>query len=510
MNIREIEDQLGIPRANVRYYEKEGLLHPARSGNNYRVYTEEDVETLKKIRLLRQLDMPIETIRSVQSGELPLYDAVTRQLALLESSAARLEQAQAICRAMLEDQAAYPALDPARYEKPAELPWADRVKWEEPPKVPPVEGAVWAFNPWQRLWARVLDMSLVGLAVTALLALVFHINTSTASLPVSILDTVLCWCLVLAAEPLLLSTWGTTPGKWLMGLELRNQYGRKLSFSQAFQRTWGVLGTGYGYTLPIYTYCRMYQCWKTCREDKPLPYDWEEGNLYYSRTGERWGPRGGAVLDMVLILAAAVLSVLVSYQAYLPPNRGDITPAEFFENVNFQSRLLGGELGYRLWLNEEGYELADQTVNRSIGGGPMVHYVYGEPFDDEPVYRVETDDDGYVTAVTFAQEEHFAAGDEDSWVWLPTGRIQLAVLAFCGTRGSVWNLTDNTLANTALEDLWTGEASTARENGFILTVELEQEGFEDGSSFGTLLIPKTDGGGACWYRFAMRLEKTAQ
>ena len=54
MNIREIESQLGIPRANIRYYEKEGLLHPARSGNNYRVYTDEDVETLKKIRLLRQ------------------------------------------------------------------------------------------------------------------------------------------------------------------------------------------------------------------------------------------------------------------------------------------------------------------------------------------------------------------------------------------------------------------------------------------------------------------------
>ena len=33
MNIREIEQQLGIPRANVRYYEKEGLLHPQRSAN---------------------------------------------------------------------------------------------------------------------------------------------------------------------------------------------------------------------------------------------------------------------------------------------------------------------------------------------------------------------------------------------------------------------------------------------------------------------------------------------
>ena len=32
MTIREIEEQLGIPRATVRYYEREGLLTPARGG----------------------------------------------------------------------------------------------------------------------------------------------------------------------------------------------------------------------------------------------------------------------------------------------------------------------------------------------------------------------------------------------------------------------------------------------------------------------------------------------
>ncbi len=503
MNIREIEDQLKIPRANIRYYEKEGLLHPARSGNNYRVYTEEDLETLKKIRLLRQLDMPIETIRAVQAGELPLHEGVTRQLELLESSAARLEQARAVCRALLEDRAAYPALDPARYENPASLPWADRVKWEEPPDVPPVEGAVWAFNPWQRFWARMLDMGLAGLAVTALLALGFHFNTNDVSLPVDILYTVLHWGLVLALEPLLLCTWGTTPGKWLMGLELRNKWGRKLSFSQAFQRTLGVLRTGYGYMLPVYGLYREYQCWKICRENKHLPYDLEDGNLYYSRTGEHWCLRGGAALNMLLILATAVVEVWLGYQAVLPPNRGDVTPAEFFENVNFHSN----RLGCNVWLNGEGYQLADQTMDVSTGGGPVVHYVYGEPYDSEPVYRVETGGDGFVTAVTLVEEEHFAAGEDGNWVWLPANHVQLAVLAFSGTRGSGWDLMRSKLANQVLENLWTGEASTGRENGFTLTVELEQEGFRDGSNLSGLLLPETEDG-ACWYRFSMRLERS--
>lgn len=41
MTIREIEDATGLPRANVRYYESLGLIHPARAANGYRDYRQE-------------------------------------------------------------------------------------------------------------------------------------------------------------------------------------------------------------------------------------------------------------------------------------------------------------------------------------------------------------------------------------------------------------------------------------------------------------------------------------
>ena len=239
MNIREIEQQLGIPRANVRYYEKEGLLHPQRSANNYRVYTDGDVETLKKIRLLRQLDMPVETIRAVQAGEIPLAEALARQERLLESEAVKLEQAREVCRSMLEDGATYVALDPARYEN-RPLTLTGRVVEAPEVKRPPVEGAEWAFDPWQRYWARSLDVGLTYGIVGVVMALVFH--TSAVNTNVTLLRFVLCllgWALELVLEPLLLCTWGTTPGKWLLGLELRDERGGKLSFSQGLRRTWG-------------------------------------------------------------------------------------------------------------------------------------------------------------------------------------------------------------------------------------------------------------------------------
>ena len=72
MNIKEIEERSGLTRANIRYYEQEGLIAPARRENKYRDYSEEDLETLLRIALLRNLGFSLDEIRRLQSGELEL------------------------------------------------------------------------------------------------------------------------------------------------------------------------------------------------------------------------------------------------------------------------------------------------------------------------------------------------------------------------------------------------------------------------------------------------------
>ena len=49
MTIKEVEQELDIPRATVRFYEKEKLINPLRNGNTYREYSDEDIVVLKKI-----------------------------------------------------------------------------------------------------------------------------------------------------------------------------------------------------------------------------------------------------------------------------------------------------------------------------------------------------------------------------------------------------------------------------------------------------------------------------
>ena len=56
MTIQEVEKLAGMTRANIRFYEKEGLITPERNeANNYRAYSDRDVEALSKIKHLRIL-----------------------------------------------------------------------------------------------------------------------------------------------------------------------------------------------------------------------------------------------------------------------------------------------------------------------------------------------------------------------------------------------------------------------------------------------------------------------
>ena len=101
MNIKEIEERSGLTRANIRYYEQEGLIAPARRENKYRDYSEEDLETLLRVALLRSLGFSLDEIRRLQSGELELAAAMRERSAALESEGQRLLAARNAHKALL-------------------------------------------------------------------------------------------------------------------------------------------------------------------------------------------------------------------------------------------------------------------------------------------------------------------------------------------------------------------------------------------------------------------------
>ena len=65
MNIAEAERRTGLSRANIRFYEKEGLLKPTRGENGYRDYSAGDLARLLRIKRLASLGFPLARIGDV-------------------------------------------------------------------------------------------------------------------------------------------------------------------------------------------------------------------------------------------------------------------------------------------------------------------------------------------------------------------------------------------------------------------------------------------------------------
>ena len=64
--IGEAAVQASVSAANIRYYEKEGLLSlKDRGENSYRVYTQQDIHQLRFIRLCRAMDMSLDEVRTL-------------------------------------------------------------------------------------------------------------------------------------------------------------------------------------------------------------------------------------------------------------------------------------------------------------------------------------------------------------------------------------------------------------------------------------------------------------
>ena len=64
MNIQKFSERTGISKSALRYYEQKHLLFPReRSANGYRIYSEEQIATVKLISSLRLANIPIEDIK---------------------------------------------------------------------------------------------------------------------------------------------------------------------------------------------------------------------------------------------------------------------------------------------------------------------------------------------------------------------------------------------------------------------------------------------------------------
>ena len=116
MRINKVEELVGITKKNIRFYEEKGLLSPERnSENGYREYSDTDVIILQKIKLLRQLAVPIEEILKLQKGYLTLEDCMRRHIIFLEREEENVKQKKSICSQLEASGEQFSTVDTEKY-----------------------------------------------------------------------------------------------------------------------------------------------------------------------------------------------------------------------------------------------------------------------------------------------------------------------------------------------------------------------------------------------------------
>jgi len=415
MNIRDIELRTGLERANIRYYEKEGLLSPNRLSNGYRDYSEDDVETLLRIKLLRELEVSVAEIARLQKNETALREVMASRLESLQQERAALARERKVCETIQSDGAVYDTLKAEQYLNQLEA--LRRQDWGIDPAagwgkmtahlkedVAPLD-----LRPGQRLLARILDSMFYYVLWLFLYYIVCQVPFSWNEYMIWI-HLLFPFLLQLVLEPTMVSWLGGTLGHLVIGMRIHTYQGTKLTWGEAMGRMWLIF-----WKAPMIVSRRpLWQShwleewygdyWPINKENG---FPWDEMTTYSFRDESGW-----RIPALIGGMVAIVLGgSLIFSQAQDLRHEGPMTVAQFAENYN--EYVNGQRNGDEYMLDEQG-----KWVKDSQG----TYYVYMDDGEGSHETRFPTltytVEDGLLTGISFTIDRK-GTGEEE---WISTGR----------------------------------------------------------------------------------------
>lgn len=100
MTVNEVSKLTGVSIRTLQYYDKIGLLHPAKyTESGYRLYDDRALEKLQQILLFRELEFPLKDIKAIMDN--PNFDrskALEQQITLLTLKKEHLENLIGLAR----------------------------------------------------------------------------------------------------------------------------------------------------------------------------------------------------------------------------------------------------------------------------------------------------------------------------------------------------------------------------------------------------------------------------
>lgn len=99
MKINEVEKLLEISAKALRFYEERGLIVVARDNSGYRDYSKENMDTLKEIKLYREMGISLVDIKDHFDGKSDITIAINKQVALIQ----QLEEKKSIYQTYIKE-----------------------------------------------------------------------------------------------------------------------------------------------------------------------------------------------------------------------------------------------------------------------------------------------------------------------------------------------------------------------------------------------------------------------
>jgi DNA-binding transcriptional MerR regulator len=99
LTIKDFSKFSGIPCSTLRYYDSEGIFCPIkRSGSGYRYYSPQQLTTFKFIKVLSNLNVPLEKIKQMKANRSPetILELLSKQEEYLISELRRLNEINSV------------------------------------------------------------------------------------------------------------------------------------------------------------------------------------------------------------------------------------------------------------------------------------------------------------------------------------------------------------------------------------------------------------------------------
>jgi uncharacterized RDD family membrane protein YckC len=160
-------------------------------------------------------------------------------------------------------------------------------------------------RPWVRFFARYIDITIVSIVIGIILG-IFNPSLISNSTIVFGMEVLFIWFLI---EPIFLSTCGTTLGKWILNIKVRDINGEKPKFYNAFTRSFWVWVVGFGFGIPIVNLFTLISSYSQLNNTGTT--SWDKNNFTVTH-GEIGVIR--IIITLIIIISAIFLSIYGAIQ----------------------------------------------------------------------------------------------------------------------------------------------------------------------------------------------------